>query len=444
MRVLRVALLLLFLLTVAPANAQTVHSEEKKAEIAARIAEIDATRKTRRSREEFRPRHRITRYLGAAAEKVDETDTAEAQALLEKLNLDRLNLHERALVHRMKAFVGYTGGDAELAIREFGLAIDQEILAVKDDTRMRYNIAQLYASLHKWPETIEAMNAWFDWEVDPEPRAYYLLAIAHFQLDKFEDAIGYAETAIDLAPDPQEGWLQLLAALYIQKEDYANAAPVLEELVLRFPKRVYWVQLSLIYGARDQYRNSLAVQQVAHAQGLLQEDKEFRRLARSYLHADLPYPAAQLLSEKLDDGTIEKDVKSYELLANSWIAAREYDKSLPPLRLAADMSEDGNLFMRLGQVYLQREDWNQAAENLDKALTKGGLKNPGNALLLLGISNYNEGRVGAARTYFGKARQHDESKPSAERWLKHLDTEAQQAAGEEVATAAQGDGAEDG
>ena len=55
---------------------------------------------------------------------------------------------------------------------------------------------------------------------------------------------------MDSTPEPKEAWLQLLAALYVRKSDYASATPVLEELVLRFPKKAYWVQLSLIYGSQ--------------------------------------------------------------------------------------------------------------------------------------------------------------------------------------------------
>jgi hypothetical protein len=68
------------------------------------------------------------------------------------------------------------------------------------------------------------------------------------------------------------------------KEDYADARPVLDLLVTRFPKRAYWVHLSLIYGASDDYPESPAVQQLAYSQGLLVEDPELRRLARARIH----------------------------------------------------------------------------------------------------------------------------------------------------------------
>jgi tetratricopeptide (TPR) repeat protein len=183
------------------------------------------------------------------------------------------------------------------------------------------------------------------------------------------------------------------------------------------------VQLSLIYGASENYRRSLAAQQVAYAQALLTQDAELRRLARSYLYAELPYPAAQVLETGIENGAISSDVKAFELLANSLIAAREYERSLEPFRRAAEMSEDGNLYVRLGQVHMQREVWDEASSLLEKAVGKGGLNDPGNADLLLGIAYYNSARVARARSSFQRASKYDATRSEANRWITHLDTE---------------------
>ena len=297
------------------------------------------------------------------------------------------------------------------------------MLPIRDEARVRFNIAQLYASLQQWRETIDWLNRWLLYVEDPDPLGFYLMGIAYYQLEDFDAAIVQTKRAVEFRPEPRESWLRLLAALYAQKQDYENAAPVLEELVLRFPKKPYWVQLSLIYGAHENYRRSLSVQQVAYAQGLLTEDKELRRLARSYLYHELPYPAAQVLEKALEDGAIARDSEALELLANSWIAAREYERSLDPLRSAAELSEDGNLYVRLGQVHMQREAWNEASALLEKAVEKGGLKDPGNAELLLGIAYYNGAQVARARSSFLRARQHDSTRSAANRWITHLDTE---------------------
>jgi uncharacterized protein HemY len=112
------------------------------------------------------------------------------------------------------------------------------------------------------------------------------------------------------------------------------------------------------------------------------------------------------------------------MLANSLIAAREYDRSLQPLRNAAEMSEDGKLLIRLGQVHLQREEWGEAAARFAQALEKGGLEKPGDAELLLGIAHYENESPRSARAAFRRARRHDESRKEASRWISHIDAEA--------------------
>jgi tetratricopeptide (TPR) repeat protein len=136
-----------------------------------------------------------------------------------------------------------------------------------------------------------------------------------------------------------------------------------------------------------------------------------------------------VLANGLEEGQIEADSDAYELLANSWIAAREYDRSLPPLRKAAALADDGNLYVRLAQVHMQREQWGEAAQMLHKAIEKGDLRSQGNALLLLGIALYNDSQVEQARRYFTQASQFEATRAEASRWISHLAREDQSQSG---------------
>ena len=56
------------------------------------------------------------------------------------------------------------------------------------------------------------------------------------------------------------------------------------------------------------------------------------------------------------------------------------------------------MFVRLGEVQVQREDWPAAITAVQRGVDKGQLKDPGNAQLMLGIAHYSqkELRGGAA------------------------------------------------
>ena len=57
---------------------------------------------------------------------------------------------------------------------------------------------------------------------------------------------------------------------------------------------------------------------------------------------------------------------------------------------------------------------------IEKALEKGDLKKRGNAVLLIGISSYNDSQAAKARRYFRKAREFEDTEVEADRWLKHI------------------------
>jgi tetratricopeptide (TPR) repeat protein len=369
-------------------------------------------------------RSRTGRLLNAAVTKIDEEEPEEALEILAALKTDRLNPFEAARVYLIRAHASYANGDPDAAVENFRSSIGTKALQIPEETGLRFNVAQLLAAQQKWPQVIDAIHEWQEYSIEKKPIAHYLLAVSYYQAEDPDTALKEAEIAVSLADEPKEGWLTLLAALYVSRERYDEAIPVFEELVTRYPKKQYWVQLSLLWGARENYKHALAVQQIAYEQGLLDEQQELERLARSYLFHELPYPAALALEKGFEDGVIEPDVESLELLANCWIASREYEKSLPPLTQAAEMSEDGNLLVRLGQVYMQREEWEKAAELLGRGIDRGALDDPGNAQLLLGISFYNDAQPERAKSSFARAAQHEKVRRAAEGWIVHIDREA--------------------
>ena len=365
---------------------------------------------------------RVSRYLSSSADLIDEDKQDEAEALLLRVTGSRLNPYERAYVFRMLGVVAYTAEEHAKAIGYFEQALDQEALPIRDEGKIRFTIAQLYAQLENWPEVIAWLKDWRRYLPEPDPSGIYLMALAYFQMGDYDAAIEKTEEAIALAKEPRENWYRMLFALHTEKQDYESATPVLEELLLRFPKKQYWVQLSLVYGARDDYDVSLAVQQMAYDQGFLTEDRELRRLARSYLYRDLPYPAAVVLKKGLEDGQIDADSEAYELLANSWIAAREYHRSLPPLQRAAELSDDGEpLRSTRPGAHAARADGARPLRMLQQGPRQGQISgDQGNALLLLGIALYNDSKADQARRYFARARQCEDTRAKADRWISHL------------------------
>jgi len=363
---------------------------------------------------------RTGRKLMIARDEVVAERYVEAEAALDRIRMRNLNPLERAQVYRLRAYIAY-GRDDYAGAREYlEKTIAEGVLSRPDVAALRFQVAQLWFQEEAWEQGAANLETWFTLEPNPRRSAYYMLALAYYQLNDIEKALPAAQKAVEMGPDAQEGWLQLLLALRLTRQDYTESIPIIEELVRRFPKKRYWLSLSTVHGALGNYKGSLTPLQLAYAQGLLTANSELMRLAQLLLFLDLPYRAALVLQKGLDEGTIDDDVAAWEMLSNSWINAREYEKATAPLERAAEISDDGALYIRLAQVYIQREEWKAATNAIERGLDKG-LEEPGEALLLMGIALHSQKRFESARRWFARARKHGSSRAEAETWLKYID-----------------------
>lgn len=364
--------------------------------------------------------------LTQAQEALAAEDYATTLAKLEEMKRSsRLNEHEIALMHQTYAYYYSEKEDFKGALREFEAAVATGGLPTAVELSVRYNIGQLYIMDEQYHKGIDTLNEWLTLVETPTPDAYILLANAWVQLEDYERAVPYAKQAVDMSVNkPREGWMKMLLSLYFQLERYPRAEGVLERLVRLWPKKQYWMQLSLVYATNEKEHEALSALEVAYGEGYLTESRELVRLAQMYLFHEIPYRAANVLEKGFRDERIEETEDNYELLANSWIRAQELEQALPPLGSAANLSEDGNLYMRIGQIHVEAEKWKNAERALSTAIQKGDLDRPGLANLLLGIAQFNSGKLTAAKRSFTRAAKYDRYKKQGRQWLRHI---AQQA-----------------
>jgi predicted Zn-dependent protease len=346
----------------------------------------------------------------------------EARALLDEMSKRKgLNDHEKALMWQTYAYLQSSQEQYAQAVGSFEKCLALDALPDSAALDTQYNLGQLYMSVGRYKDAVRLLEDWLGQVENPAANAYYLVAMAHVQMEDAKSALPYAKKAVELSKDPSESRLQLLLALEFELKHYKQAADVLELLVTYFPKKTYFLQLSAVYGELGQAKLALSTMELLYAQGLLDRENELLNLVQSYLYQGIPYRAAEVLSKGLADGIIANDAKHWELLGDSWLHAREYDAALEPLERAAALSGDGNLFVRIAQVHLERDEPTEALEFLEKGLSKGSLDNPGNAYLLLGITLTDSERFAAAREAFAKAEQYEKSRKAARDWMGHLE-----------------------
>ncbi len=366
---------------------------------------------------------RVYKQLERAHEQTAEERYPDARETLEKLDgMSGLNAYERSLVQQAWGYFWAGQGRYANAARAFERCLAEAGLAPEHAQTVRYNLGQLYVADGRYQQGVDTLRAWFDEVQGPNAEAYLLVANAYGRLERHDEALRWAERGVAKSPEPREEWLALLLSLYFEVERFADVTRVLEQLVERFPKREYWLQLSAAYAELGKEQESLAALELAYLQGLLETSQELERLARLLLYNDAPYQAARLLETELASGRVQGTAANWELLADGWLNAREVERAVQPLERAATLAEGGDPWVRLARVHVEQERWEAARSAAQKAIARGGLEDPGRAYLLLGVASFHADRREESRQAFARATRHATSERSAQRWLRHLDS----------------------
>jgi tetratricopeptide (TPR) repeat protein len=383
-----------------------------------------------------------TRRTPALRNKVYE-QLAEAQTFIEAKQLDEalevlndmesqrgkraLNSYELANLYNLFAFVYYSREDYPAALRAYENVVSQPDIPLAMEINTRYTIAQLYFVMEEWQKGIDALNDWFKVADTPSAQAYILLGQGYYQLKDYDKALDNTLIAVNMYKEkgkiPKEQWYSLLRFLYFEKGDIDNTVATLEELIVHYPKKQYWVQLSHMYGEAKDEKRQLAAMETAYVQDFLTKDREQVTMAYLYLNAEVPYKAAKVLDKGLKDKSVEDSSKTLEILGNAWRQAQEVKKSIPVLEEAAGKSKDGELFCRLGSVYLDNDQFSKAAEANRQGLAKGGVKRPDQCQLVKGMAHFNLKEYSAARKAFKEAGKDERSATYADQWIKYMDNE---------------------
>ncbi len=363
--------------------------------------------------------------------------SAAEQKLNAILAMPKMNSHEEALVHQTFGYLYSSREQYRRAITAFEKALALEGLPDSAQLNTQFNLGQLYMLEEDYDKGIKILTNWFEQASNPPASAYMLMANAYAQKasgtnnDKAEKAAyrnswkwakqGLAK--MDKAK-PREPWMRLGTQLNLALEDYKTAGHWLEQLVRRWPKESYLKQMTAVYGQLNKPRRALVAMELAHMEGYLDESKELERLGQLYLYNEVPYKAAILLDETISSGKVVKNEGNWELLANAWTMAREYDKALKPLERAASAGKNGKLYVRLGQLHIDGERWKDAEAAIRKGINKGGLDSTGEAYLLLGISQFQAESFQSARSSFERASRDKKSAKSAAAWIQAINARA--------------------
>ncbi len=398
------------------------------------LAAAQAQEKQKDTRETRRTpalRNNVYEKLAEAQAAAEAKDLRQAEKILDGMvaagGKKALNSYELANVYNLYAFIYYSQENYTKALQAYENVVAQPDIPLAMEINTRYTIAQLYFVQEQWQQGINALQKWFDMTDTPNANAYVLLAQGYYQLKDYNKALSNVEKAISMYNEkgklPKEQWYNLARFLYFEKGDINKTVDVLEILLTHYPKKQYWVQISHMYGEQKKDSEQLSAMETAYVQGMLDQGTEQVTMAYLYLNGEVPYKAAKVMDKGLKDGSIESKSKNWEVAGSAWRQAQEVEKSIPAMEKAAELSDTGELYARLGNIYLDGDENKKAISAINKGLARGGVKRPDNARLVLGMAYFNTKQYDKAREAFTAAARDERSAKYAAQWIKYMDSE---------------------
>ncbi|AHK16461.1 tetratricopeptide repeat protein [Thalassolituus oleivorans] len=391
---------------------------------AAEGSSSEAPSKRVRRTQTLRPE--IYEKLEAARVHADEGRPTEALNALAALEKRKRNSYEQAMTYNMYAYVYFNQEQLDKAAQAY-----EQVLAVNNipeslEQTTQYSLAKLYLMGEKYEKAISALNKWFAMVAEPGSEAFILRAQMNFQLEKYAAALPDVEKAIAMKKEqgnPPENWFLLERAALYQNKDFKGLARCLQDLVALYPKGDYWVQLAAVYSELGQPKKELSALETAYDQKLLTRENERINLAQALLGQDVPFKAAMVIKAGMDEGVIELSARNLSLLGDAWMLAKEYDKAIEIMGKAAEKSQSGKDYYKLAQIHTERQEWELALNNVDKAIKLGGLNAPSQALILKGLALYNLNELDHAAAVFADAAEYPEASAAARQWEDYIDSE---------------------
>jgi tetratricopeptide (TPR) repeat protein len=284
-------------------------------------------------------------------------------------------------------------------------------------------IAQLAYQIKDYPKAIEFGNRAYETSGEPEMGIY--VGNAYYIQNDFANSakilkdVGAKLTAAGKHPDEQT--LRIIQSACYNLKDNDCVAEQMEQLVILFPKPSYWQDLtnSLMRVSKND-KELLNILRLADGVDVMTESAQFTEMAQLAMAQGLPGEAQSIIERGTAKGAY-KDARQKALAARLLGEAKtavELDKStLPKQDAAARAKTTGDADVKLGGAYLSYGENDKAVEALQRGIAKGGVKNPDEAGLLLGIALLRANKKAEAATAFGTVNKDPAMARIAKLWM---------------------------
>lgn len=307
--------------------------------------------------------------------------------------------YDQHLINDMMAFALIKTGDLGGAAKAMEAEIDDGFTPQADVPQKIKALAEIHYQLKNYDKAIEFGNraikgGFADEGVKTIVGQSYYLKGDFKNTQKFEE--GMVDAQIKSGETPKNESLMLIYSACQKLNDDACTEKTLERLLQYYPKPDTWAQV--LYQVRRETSNNeanlLETYRLMFDTDVLKEPGDYQEMAGLLLDAGSPGEAQKVLQRGIDRNLFT-DQRTKERAQRMLDAAKKRaatdQGSLDKLAQEADAAPKGDKNLGVGRAYLGYEQWDKAADQFNKALSKGVTKGEPEARLLLGIAQLKGG-----------------------------------------------------
>lgn len=270
-------------------------------------------------------------------------------------------------------------------------------------------VIQLAVNNADWPAVmqyaaqLQAIGPLPDNVVEPVAVAYYNSGALDKALVLAKQGIATAQAA---GKSPPQSLMDIVTRSQLKSNDTAGAQKTLEGLAQTYGEPNDWAQLiDLSFGTLKNLNDlqALYLYRLRVTTNATTSVDDYAIMANITTKAGYPGETVAFLEHGMSQGTVKAGDKAGAQLSLARSKMGEDQKSLPAFAKAAEARKSGDFDVKLAEAYYGYARYADAEAAAQRAITKGGMKDAGEAQMVLGMALTGEGKSADAAAAFAKA-----------------------------------------
>jgi tetratricopeptide (TPR) repeat protein len=333
--------------------------------------------------------------------------------------------HEAYAVDQLTAYVLYTQRKYGEAAAVYERMIESGQMPASDVPERTKAVAQMYFQLKDYDKAIKWAKASLDKNPNQQDlqvllaQTYYLKKDYKNAIDTMSKVIASVERA---GQTPKEDNLRVIQASQLELGNKDGAADVLKKLVRYHQKPEDWDALLDIYSKKDHSdRVQLGYYRLMLDANVLKRPADYVETAQLAMDVELPAEAQAVVEKGIENGTLKATDKATQgkydrLLEGTKKRVAENKTQMAQLIKEAANGSQGQNDVLLGQMYASYGQYDEAIGAIQRGLKKGGVTDPNEAQISLGLAYLRKGQKDQARQAFRAVKKDSEWADLAELW----------------------------